>query len=48
MVRQMREMDSEFGLAPAEQDQTARRFKDEMRAAKAAKKNAKKARCVKK
>lgn len=41
MVEQMREMDVEFGLVPAEQDQTASRFKDAMRAAKAAKKNAK-------
>ncbi len=42
MVRQMREMDKEFGLAPAEQDLTARRFKDAMRAEKAARKAAKK------
>lgn len=48
MVNQMREMDAEFGLAPAEQDQTASRFKDAMRAAKAAKKNAKKNRRMKK
>lgn len=38
MVRQMREMDAEFGLTPAEQDQTARAFKEKMRSAKAAKK----------
>lgn len=38
MVRQMRDMDNEFGLVPAEQDMTARQFKDDMRAAKAAKK----------
>lgn len=43
MVAQMREMDAEFGLPEIEQDQTARRFKEEMRAAKAARKNAKKA-----
>ena len=42
MVGQMREMDAEFGLEPAEQDLTARRFKDAMRAEKAARKNAKK------
>lgn len=48
MVNQMREMDAEFGLPPAEQDQTAGRFKDAMRAAKAAKKNAKKNRRMKK
>lgn len=41
MVKQMREMDAEFGLAPAEQDQTAHHFKEQMRAAKAAKKNKK-------
>ncbi|MBD5400485.1 lysophospholipid acyltransferase family protein [bacterium] len=38
MVRQMREMDAEFGIPPAEQDQTAHRFKEEMRAARRAKK----------
>ncbi len=48
MVRQMREMDAQFGLPPAEQDQTARRFKDAMRAEKAARKNAKKSRGAKK
>lgn len=48
MVRQMREMDAQFGLPPAEQDQTASRFKDAMRAEKAARKNAKKSRGVKK
>ncbi len=41
MVAQMREMDAEFGLPPVEQDQTARRFKEKMRAEKAARKNAK-------
>lgn len=38
MVRQMREMDAEFGYPPAEQDQTARQFKEKMRAQKAQKK----------
>jgi len=48
MVRQMREMDARFGLPPAEQDQTASRFKDAMRAEKAARKSEKKSRGVKK
>lgn len=38
MVCQMREMDAEFGLMPVEQDQTASRFKDAMRAARREKK----------
>ncbi|MBR1380552.1 MAG: DUF374 domain-containing protein [Alphaproteobacteria bacterium] len=37
MVRQVRDMDAEFGHAPVEQDQTASEFKKQMRALRAAK-----------
>ncbi len=44
MVRQMREMDAEFGLMEVEQDLTAREFKKKKREAAAQKKMQKKAR----
>lgn len=39
MVRQVHEMDAEFGIPPVEQDMTARRFKEEMRAARQTRKH---------
>ncbi len=38
MVKQMRELDAEFGLKPAEQDLTATEFKNMKREKRAAKK----------
>ena len=41
MVKQMRELDAEFGLKPAEQDLTATEFKNMKREKRAAKKGKK-------
>ena len=41
MVKQMRELDAEFGLKPAEQDLTATEFKNMKREKRAAKRGKK-------